>query len=76
MPSLRYAVNHSLIFLLANIPQTWEDPNATHPDTKAKGDNDPLDVCEIGELVATPGSVKQVKVLGVMALLDLSLIHI
>jgi len=59
-----------LIFLLANILQTWEDPNATHPDTKAKGDNDPLDVCEIGELVATPGSVKQVKVLGVMALLD------
>jgi len=50
--------------------QTWEDPNATHPDTKAKGDNDPLDVCEIGELVAKPGEVKQVKVLGVMALLD------
>ena len=41
-----------------------------HPDTKAKGDNDPLDVCEIGELVAKPGEVKQVKVLGVMALLD------
>lgn len=50
--------------------QTWEDPNATHPETKAKGDNDPLDVCEIGELVAKPGEVKQVKVLGVMALLD------
>lgn len=41
-----------------------------HPETKAKGDNDPLDVCEIGELVATPGQIKQVKVLGVMALLD------
>ena len=41
-----------------------------HPETKAKGDNDPLDVCEIGELVAKPGEVKQVKVLGVMALLD------
>ncbi|PKX91874.1 inorganic diphosphatase IPP1 [Aspergillus novofumigatus IBT 16806] len=38
-------------------PQTWEDPNVVHPETKAKGDNDPLDV-------------KQVKVLGVMALLD------
>ena len=50
--------------------QTWEDPNVVHPETKAKGDNDPLDVCEIGELVATPGQVKQVKVLGVMALLD------
>ncbi len=41
-----------------------------HPETKAKGDNDPLDVCEIGELVGYPGQIKQVKVLGVMALLD------
>ncbi|KAK8138663.1 Inorganic pyrophosphatase [Apiospora sp. TS-2023a] len=49
---------------------TWEDPNAIHPETKAKGDNDPLDVCEIGELVGYVGQVKQVKVLGVMALLD------
>lgn len=52
------------------IYQTWEDPNVIHPETKAKGDNDPLDVCEIGEHVAKPGEVKQVKVLGVMALLD------
>ncbi|MCJ1437545.1 Inorganic pyrophosphatase [Xylographa pallens] len=51
-------------------PRTWEDPNVVHPETKAMGDNDPLDVCEIGELVATPGQIKQVKVLGVMALLD------
>ncbi|KAK2937572.1 Inorganic pyrophosphatase superfamily [Fusarium oxysporum f. sp. vasinfectum] len=49
---------------------TWEDPNSVHPETKAKGDNDPLDVCEIGELVGYTGQVKQVKVLGVMALLD------
>jgi inorganic pyrophosphatase len=41
-----------------------------HQETKAKGDNDPLDVCEIGELVSKPGEVIQVKVLGVMALLD------
>ncbi|KMP06000.1 inorganic pyrophosphatase [Coccidioides immitis H538.4] len=51
-------------------PRTWEDPNVVHPETKAKGDNDPLDVCEVGELVGYTGQVKQVKVLGVMALLD------
>ncbi|KAJ6031181.1 hypothetical protein N7540_001913 [Penicillium herquei] len=51
-------------------PRTWEDPNSIHPETKAKGDDDPLDVCEIGELVGYPGQVKQVKVLGVMALID------
>jgi inorganic pyrophosphatase len=51
-------------------PRTWEDPKHEHPETKAKGDNDPLDVCEIGEVVGYPGQLKQVKVLGVMALLD------
>ena len=50
--------------------QTWEDPNHSHPETKAKGDNDPLDVCEIGEQIGFTGQVKQVKVLGIMALLD------
>ena len=32
--------------------QTWEDPNHTDPNTKAKGDNDPIDVCEIGSKVS------------------------
>lgn len=50
--------------------KTWEDPTMIHPETKAKGDNDPLDVCEIGEQVGYVGQVKQVKVLGIMALLD------
>jgi inorganic pyrophosphatase len=50
--------------------QTWEDPTVVHPETKARGDNDPIDVCEIGEEVGYPGQVKQVKVLGTMALLD------
>ena len=39
-------------------------------DTNARGDNDPVDVCEIGEAIGYCGQVKQVKVLGVMALLD------
>ncbi|KAF7307042.1 Gamma-tubulin RING complex protein [Mycena indigotica] len=50
--------------------QTWEDPSQANAETKAKGDNDPLDVCEIGEQVGYVGQVKQVKVLGIMALLD------
>ena len=50
--------------------QTWEDPTQAHAETKAKGDNDPLDVCEIGEQVGYTGQIKQVKVLGIMALLD------
>lgn len=62
--------SHNSPHLILRFRQTWEDPNAIHPETKAKGDNDPLDVCEIGELVGYTGQVKQVKVLGVMALLD------
>lgn len=62
--------HHGYIHNYGAFPQTWEDPNQTHPETKAKGDNDPLDVCEIGEAVGYTGQVKQVKVLGVMALLD------
>ena len=41
-----------------------------HPETKANGDDDPVDVCEIGEAIGYTGQVKQVKVLGIMALLD------
>ncbi|KAJ2955687.1 hypothetical protein NQZ79_g8347 [Umbelopsis isabellina] len=51
-------------------PQTWENPNNINPETKARGDNDPIDVCEIGEQVAYPGQIKQVKVLGTICLLD------
>eukprot|EP01094_Clydonella_sp_ATCC50884_P010748 TRINITY_DN20589_c0_g1_i1.p1 TRINITY_DN20589_c0_g1~~TRINITY_DN20589_c0_g1_i1.p1 ORF type:complete len:448 (+),score=175.70 TRINITY_DN20589_c0_g1_i1:50-1345(+) len=51
-------------------PQTWEDPTHKHPETGCFGDNDPLDVCEIGSATGTRGQVKQVKVLGVIALID------
>jgi len=62
--------HHGYIWNYGAIPQTWEDPSFSHPDTLAVGDNDPLDVIEIGERVAHVGQVKQVKVLGLIALLD------
>jgi len=62
--------HHGYIWNYGALPQTWEDPTQVHPDTKAKGDRDPVDVCEIGENVGQVGQIKQVKVLGVMALLD------
>lgn len=51
-------------------PQTWEDPSLTDPHTHKRGDDDPLDVCELGSDVASTGQVKQVKVLGALAILD------
>ncbi|KAL1923562.1 uncharacterized protein VTP21DRAFT_8542 [Calcarisporiella thermophila] len=71
---LRYVRNcfphHGYIWNYGAFPQTWEDPTHIHAETKARGDNDPLDVCEIGEQVGYTGQIKKVKVLGVMALLD------
>nr|DBA28856.1 TPA: hypothetical protein GDO54_009147 [Pyxicephalus adspersus] len=49
---------------------TWEDPSHKDQDTNCFGDNDPIDVCEIGSKVCSRGDVIQVKVLGVLGLLD------
>lgn len=51
-------------------PQTWEDPTQVHMETGALGDGDPLDVCEIGKDAAQVGEVMQVKVLGVLGMID------
>jgi inorganic pyrophosphatase len=52
------------------LPQTWENPNEEHPVLKCKGDNDPLDVVEIGSAALAMGSVTPVKPLGVLAMID------
>lgn len=52
------------------IPQTWEDPNVHNAEVNAKGDNDPLDVVEIGSAALATGQVAQIKVLGVLAMID------
>lgn len=62
--------HHGYIWNYGAIPQTWEDPNLTDSHTSCKGDNDPIDICEIGEKVCYTGEVKQVKVLGIMAMID------
>lgn len=51
-------------------PQTWENPNVQNPDNKCSGDNDPLDVVEIGTNVLSLGTVEMVKPLGVFAMID------
>lgn len=52
------------------IPRTWEDPNIEHPEVKAMGDDDPLDVVEVGQASVPRGSVIQAKALGVLAMID------
>jgi len=53
------------------LPQTWEDP--THKNTELEGvmgDNDPVDVVEIGGAALKMGGVYTVKPLGVFAMID------
>jgi inorganic pyrophosphatase len=46
------------------------DPNVKDVTTGFNGDNDPLDVCEIGSKIHERGAVVQVKVLGALGLID------
>mmetsp|Transcript_19050 Transcript_19050/g.19316 ORF Transcript_19050/g.19316 Transcript_19050/m.19316 type:complete len:277 (-) Transcript_19050:191-1021(-) len=52
------------------LPQTWEDPNVEHPELKVFGDDDPIDVVEIGSKAIESGAVVTVKPLGVIAMID------
>ncbi|SCV01824.1 LANO_0F13718g1_1 [Lachancea nothofagi CBS 11611] len=64
---------HGFIHNYGAIPQTWEDPTAVSSHegvTEIKGDNDPLDCCEIGSAVLSMGDIKKVKILGSLALID------
>jgi len=71
---LRYVANsfphHGYIWNYGYFPQTWENPNHKDESTGAMGDNDPVDICEIGHRVAKRGDVLEVKVLGTLAMID------
>eukprot|EP00455_Lapot_gusevi_P039927 TRINITY_DN4494_c0_g1_i1.p1 TRINITY_DN4494_c0_g1~~TRINITY_DN4494_c0_g1_i1.p1 ORF type:complete len:264 (-),score=47.93 TRINITY_DN4494_c0_g1_i1:135-926(-) len=67
---LRFFKAGDIPFNYGALPQTFEDPEYTHPDTKFKGDNDPVDVVEISGTPIAPGAVLPVKVLGALAMID------
>eukprot|EP00669_Euglena_mutabilis_P008755 TRINITY_DN3753_c0_g1_i3.p2 TRINITY_DN3753_c0_g1~~TRINITY_DN3753_c0_g1_i3.p2 ORF type:complete len:275 (+),score=110.81 TRINITY_DN3753_c0_g1_i3:3-827(+) len=57
-------------FNYGSMPQTFEDPDETHPDTGHAGDADPLDLVELGASPLPVGAVRRVKVLGCLAMID------
>lgn len=68
---LREFKKGDIYFNYGCFPQTWEDPTFIHPDALGtRGDNDPLDVCEIGARIIKPGDIRPVKVLGVLLMID------
>jgi len=45
-----------IFFNYGCLPRTWEDPTFVHPGAEGcRGDNDPLDICEIGLRIVNPG---------------------
>jgi inorganic pyrophosphatase len=67
---LREFKRGDLAFNYGCFPRTWEDPAFVHPDTGVGGDGDPLDVCEIGLRQVSVAGIREVKVLGVLAMID------
>jgi inorganic pyrophosphatase len=59
-----------MLFNYGAIPQTWEDPKILCQKTFNYGDNDPLDIIDIGDTQAKVGLVYKVKVIGIIALID------
>ncbi|CAI0393566.1 unnamed protein product [Linum tenue] len=53
------------------LPQTWEDPSFANNEVDgAFGDNDPVDVVEIGERRGEIGEILKIKPLGALAMID------
>eukprot|EP00227_Mantoniella_beaufortii_P000654 CAMPEP_0197616446 /NCGR_PEP_ID=MMETSP1326-20131121/60530_1 /TAXON_ID=1155430 /ORGANISM="Genus nov. species nov., Strain RCC2288" /LENGTH=346 /DNA_ID=CAMNT_0043185333 /DNA_START=188 /DNA_END=1228 /DNA_ORIENTATION=+ len=67
---LRDYKHGDMLFNYGFMPQTWEDPSHVSEDTGYKGDDDPLDMVEIGCRQMKTGQVAEVKVLGVLAMID------
>ncbi|KAL4525593.1 hypothetical protein Ndes2437A_g04043 [Nannochloris sp. 'desiccata'] len=53
------------------LPQTWEDPEEEDPNVlNAGGDNDPVDVVEIGNVACQTGGIYKIKPLCAFAMVD------
>eukprot|EP00913_Durusdinium_trenchii_P006964 g6549.t1 len=50
-----------MLFNYGAFPQTWEDPKHVSEDTGCPGDNDPVDVIELGSRQRPVGSITAVK---------------
>jgi 3'-phosphoadenosine 5'-phosphosulfate synthase len=67
--SSRYYTYGTPFFNYGALPQTWEDPRLLSPQGFG-GDNDPLDVIELGSTQLTMGSVTPCRILGSLELID------
>lgn len=67
---LREYTYGDMLFNYGAVPQTWENPKYVSPETGTIGDNDPIDIVDIGSKMWSTGSIVAVKVLGVLGMID------
>jgi 3'-phosphoadenosine 5'-phosphosulfate synthase len=67
--SARYYTYGTPFFNYGLIPQTWEDPNLRSSQGYG-GDNDPIDIIELGSQPLNMGGIKPCRVLGSLELID------
>eukprot|EP00124_Ichthyophonus_hoferi_P002774 Ihof_evm1s205 gene=Ihof_evmTU1s205 len=68
---LRFLTHGKVLYNYGALPQTWENPFVTNKDVNdLPGDDDPVDVIEIGKETLPMGAVTKVKALGVLGLID------
>ena len=65
----RFYQHGDMMWNYGAFPQTWESTEITFVDG-VKGDNDPVDAIEIGMVQLRTGQVAQVKVLGILGMID------
>lgn len=69
--TLREFKKGDIFFNYGCFPRTWEDPTFYHPDAEGcRGDNDPVDVCDIGMRIRQPGEISPLKVLGILCVIE------
>jgi len=68
--TLREYKCEAIPFNYGALPQTWENPKTIHKHSYCGGDDDPLDVIDIGKAVAKTGLVYKVKPLGILGMID------
>lgn len=71
-----YAQKGDVYFNYGCFPRTWEDPNEIDHWAGHPGDNDPLDVCEIGLRIMKTAEITPGKTdIGMMILLFLTILN-
>ncbi len=59
-----------MLFNYGMIPQTYEDPTVDCPHSGLRGDDDPLDIIDLGHKQHPVGKVVRVRVLGILGMID------